>query len=35
MNGMKLKRKDGIAVALMLLYMALVILQAQGVFGLI
>lgn len=35
MNGMKLKRKDGAAVFLMLLYLALVILQAQGLFGLI
>ncbi len=34
MNGMMLKRKDGIAVILMLLYLALVILQAQGIFGL-
>jgi len=34
MNGMKLKKKDGVAVFLMLLYLALVILQAQGVFGL-
>lgn len=34
MNGMKLKRKDGIAVTLMVLYLALVIVQAQGVFGL-
>lgn len=35
MNGMKLKRKDGVAVFLMLLYLALVILQAQDIFGLI
>jgi energy-coupling factor transport system permease protein len=34
MNGMKLKRKDGVAAILMLLYLALVILQAQGIFGL-
>ena len=35
MNGMKLRKKDGVAVFLMLLYLALVILQAQGVFGLL
>lgn len=35
MNGMKLHKKDGAAVFLMLLYLALVISQAQGVFGLL
>lgn len=35
MNGMKLKKKDGVAVFLMLLYLAVVILQAQGVLGLL
>jgi energy-coupling factor transport system permease protein len=35
MNGMSLKKKDGIAAFLMLLYLALVILQAQGIFGLL
>jgi energy-coupling factor transport system permease protein len=32
MNGMSLKKKDGAAVFLMLLYLALVILQAHGFF---
>ena len=31
MNAMKIKKKDGIAVFLMIMYLALVILQAQGV----
>lgn len=35
MNGMKLKKKDGAAVLLMLIYLAAVILQAQDVFGLL
>lgn len=35
MNGMKLKKKDGIAVCLMLIYVSLVILQAQGILGMI
>ncbi|HVI41810.1 MAG TPA: energy-coupling factor transporter transmembrane component T [Anaerovoracaceae bacterium] len=35
MNEMKLKKKDAAAVFLMILYLALVILQAQGVFELI
>ena len=35
MNGMKLKKKDGVAVFLMLLYLVVVILQAQDVFGLL
>jgi energy-coupling factor transport system permease protein len=33
MNGMKLKKKDGAAVFLMLLYLAAVIMQTQGFFG--
>lgn len=35
MNGMSLKKKDGAAVFFMVLYLALVIAQAQGVFGLL
>jgi energy-coupling factor transport system permease protein len=31
MNGMKLKKKDAAAVVLIILYLALVILQAQGI----
>lgn len=34
MNGMKLKKKDGAAVILMLLYLAIVVSQAQDLFGL-
>lgn len=33
MNGMRLKKKDGIAVFLMILYLGLIIIQAQGVFN--
>lgn len=35
MNGMKLQKKDGIAAFLVLLYLALIIIQAQGFFNLI
>lgn len=35
MNGMKLKKKDGVAVSLMLLYLGIVIAQAQGAFELL
>ncbi len=35
MNGIKLKKRDGAAVALILVYLAVVLCQAQGVFGLI
>jgi energy-coupling factor transport system permease protein len=35
MNGMKLGRKDGVAVFLMLFYLGLVVLQALGILGLI
>ena len=35
MNGMKLKKKDGIAVALMILYLVFVIAQAQGLLALL
>lgn len=35
MNGMKLGRKDGAAIILMVLYLTVVILQAQGVFGML
>lgn len=35
MNGMKLKKKDAVAVVIMILYLAAVILQAQGTFELL
>jgi hypothetical protein len=35
MNGMKLKKKDGVAVSFMLLYLAAVIIQTQGFFDLL
>lgn len=35
MNGMKMKKKDGIAVFLMILFLGLVAAQAQGFFGLL
>lgn len=35
MNGMYLKKKDAIAVLLLLIYLAAVILQAQGIFGML
>lgn len=35
MNGMKLGRKDGAAIILMVLYLTVVVLQAQGVLGML